>query len=339
MKTLRLVPLAATCLLLAGCSPAVQDKTEQALNMGNAEPAQSSASTAPDGEIIPAPAIADIDATGDILGVRLADALQVGDLAAFRSGTVQSIDVDSSAGDISANAGRFAVVRTESNTVELIDASTGHSSTRIPVGDDITVAAPLTSDSIVAGSDSVERVWVYSKDGTEKATFKVARPSDHILAQSLDGEDRVVRVNRFDTTIQDLHVSEGNQGGTLRVGLGVGKVTFAEDGVVLAADATGDRLFIYTTDEVVRLHQMVPTDGRPWAVAWDSKRKLAWVTSTADNTVVGYDISQGVPLEKMRFNTVAAPQSLAVVDNGTLIIGSATGDGLQVINPDSADKE
>ncbi|KAA8744669.1 WD40 repeat domain-containing protein [Corynebacterium tuscaniense] len=339
MKALRLVPLAATCLLLAGCSPAVQNKTEDVLYMGNAEPAESPAASDPDGEIIPSPAITDIDTTGGILGVRLADALQVGDLAAFRDQNTHTIDVDASSGDVSANAGFFAIVHPNDNEVELISAATGKSVEHIPVGDDITVAAPLTGNNVITGSDSIERVWVYSKDGAEQDTFKVARPSDYILAQSLDSEDRVVRVNRFDTTIQDLHMDEGSQGGTLRVGFGVGKVAFGEDGVVLAADATGDRLFIYTTDEVIRLHQMVPTDGRPWAVAWDSQRNLAWVTSTANNTVVGYDISQGVPLEKMRFKTVTAPQSLVALDGGTLVIGSATGDGLQIINPGNEAKE
>lgn len=337
MKTLRIVPIIATCLLVAGCSPAVQEKTEEALNMSNAEPADSPVATQPSGEVIEAPAITDIDAAGDVLGVRFADSLKIGELAAFRSDKTQTIDVDASAADISVNNDRFAIVRADANEVELIDASSGKTAARVPVGEEVTVAAPLTDDSIVAGSDATERVWVYSADGTEESTFKVARPTDYMLSQSLSDEDRVVRVNRFDTTIQDIHVSKARQGGTLRIGYGVGKVAFGDDGVVLAADATGNRLLIYTTDEVVRLHQMVPTDGRPWAVAWDSKRKLAWVTSTENNTVVGYDISQGVPLEKMRFNTVTSPQSLAVVSDGTLVIGSATGDGLQVINPDNSD--
>lgn len=339
MKVRRILPfILAPTLLLTGCSPAVDQKAnEAALNMGNAEPAESPSASEPDGEVIAFSPIDDIDLTTDILAVRTGDTLRVGGLNAARSGDWKDTTIPAGAADVSANAGRFAVVDKSESAALLVDAATGNAEGRISVGEDVTVAAPLSDGGIIAGSDTKQQVWVYGSDGAEKDSFGVAKGSDYVIAGSStsdgEGADRVVRVNRFDTTIQDLHLDEGEQGGTLRVGLGVGKVAFGGDGLVLAADATGSRLLVYTTDEVIRLHQMVPTDGSPWAVAWDPARQLAWVTSTAENTVTGYDISQGVPLEKEKFSTVAAPQSLAVLDDGTLIIGSATGDGLQVIAP------
>lgn len=320
--------------------------------MGNAEPADSPAAENPDGEVVEFEAIDDIDATvtasGEepVLAVRAGGTLFTGALESISKGEGEEISISPEAADVSANAGRFAVVRAGDNEVDLITPGDGDA-TAIPVDEKVTVAAPLSSGGVIAGSNETERVWVYDQEGNEQDTFKVARPSDFIVAaaaaasdpDSEEAADRVVRVNRFDTTIQDLQVDNARQGGTLRVGLGVGKVAFGEDGLVLAADATGDQLFVYTTDEVIRLHQTVPTDPSPWDVAWDPARKLAWITSTEANTVTGYDISQGVPVEKLKYNTVASPQSLIALDDGTLVIGSATGDGLQIIAPDEEETE
>lgn len=336
MKTRRLFALAtASTLLLAGCGldPAGQI-TENVGTMGNAEPAASPAETEPAGEVVEFEPIQDIDLTNGTLGVRAGSQLVTGTLDEVTNGSAEATAIDENAADISANDGTFAVARPNSNEVELITAGSAHA--LVPVNEDVTVAAPLAGGGIIAGSATTERIWIYAEDGTELDTFKVARPSDYVLAQSLaDNDARAVRVNRFDTTIQDLHAEKGRAGGTLRVGLGVGKIAFGEDGLVLAADATGNRMLVYTTDEVIRLHQMVPTDGSPWDVAWDSKRGLAWVASTETNTVTGYDLSQGVPLEKKKLNTVADPQSLVALDDGTLVIGSASGGGLQIIDPDT----
>ena len=57
-----------------------------------------------------------------------------------------------------------------------------------------------------------------------------------------------------------------------------------------------------------------------------------WVTLTAENQVVGYDIATGIPVEQARFDTVRQPDTVAVdTAGGALLIGSATGDGLQRI--------
>lgn len=348
-KRVFLPVVVSASLVLTGCTQGMIEQGEEQMDtMGNAEPVASPEAADPAGEVIDFDPIQDIDLVPATrtdteikdggLGVRAGDKLLVGDIDMLTSGNARETAIDPDAADISANAGKFAVARADHNEVELIDpAAPSNPNTIVPVGDDVTVAAPLFGGGIIAGSDTEERVWIYAEDGTELETFKVARPSDYLLAQEqTDDDDRVVRINRFDTTIQDLHV-EGHQGGTLRVGLGVGKVAFGENGMVLAADATGNRMLVYTTDEVVRLHQMVPSDGGPWDVAWDSKRRLAWVSSTETNTVTAYDLSQGVPLEKGKLNTVADAQSLIVLEDGSLVLGSASGDGLQVIDPATVD--
>ena len=59
---------------------------------------------------------------------------------------------------------------------------------------------------------------------------------------------------------------------------------------------------------------------------------LAWVAQTATNTVVGYDLATGIPVEKVRYRTVRQPNSLAFDDaSGTLYVVSGAGAGVQVI--------
>ena len=57
-----------------------------------------------------------------------------------------------------------------------------------------------------------------------------------------------------------------------------------------------------------------------------------WVSLTAANLVIGYDLATGIPVERARYPTVRQPNTLAFDDAGnTLFVVSAAGDGVQVI--------
>jgi len=59
---------------------------------------------------------------------------------------------------------------------------------------------------------------------------------------------------------------------------------------------------------------------------------LAWVSQTADNTVIGYDLATGIPVERVRYATVQQPNTLAYDDKSdTLYVVSGSGAGVQVI--------
>ena len=195
------------------------------------------------------------------------------------------------------------------------------------------MATVASTGEVLAGSDTERKVWVF--DGGElKDTIDVARETDQLQAVQVDGQrDSVVRTNRFDTTIQDIDWNGSRQGGTLRVGLGVGKVRGGEHGLVLAADSTGSQLHVYTTDDIIRLQQSAPVPEGPWDAAWDPAQRLAWVSSLASNTATGYDISQGIPVKRKHFATVADAQSIITLDDGTVVAASASGDGIQIVSP------
>ena len=70
--------------------------------------------------------------------------------------------------------------------------------------------------------------------------------------------------------------------------------------------------------------------GAPFGLT--GSRGLVWVSLSASNTVVGYDLSTGIPVEKVRYPTVQQPNSLAFDDaSGTLYVISGSGGGIQVI--------
>ena len=204
--------------------------------MGSAEPAQSPAATAPAGQVVSFEPVRDLDVTDGRIGVRTGDALVIGTLEEIARGAGERHALDTSCGDASANAGTFAVAC--AGEIKLFGAREEAIGTDLPV----TVATVASSGEVLAGSDSERKIWVF-EDGELASTIDVARETDQLQAVQVDGQrDSVVRTNRFDTTIQDIDWTGSRQGGTLRVGLGVGKVAGGEHGLVLAADSTGNQL-------------------------------------------------------------------------------------------------
>ncbi|WP_301924578.1 YncE family protein [Corynebacterium glaucum] len=325
----------ATAVLAGGlsaCSSPTELADELAVNMGNASPIESPSATDPDGEVHEYESVLDLDTTDGLIAVRTADAITVGTLDEILDETAESWPLEAECGDVSANAGVFAVGC--GTTVRTFTAS---GADELAVEHPATAATVTTSGEILTGSSDERNVWVY-RDGELVKTISVARETDSLQAVPVDGQpDTVVRTNSFDTTIQDLDWNGGRQGGTLRVGLGVGKIAGGEQGLVLAADTTGNQLLVYTSDDIIRLHQMAPVPESPWGVAWDPADRLAWIASTASNLVTGYDISRGVPLERAQLRTVANARSIVSLDDGTLVLASATGDGIQIITPAQQD--
>ena len=112
---------------------------------------------------------------------------------------------------------------------------------------------------------------------------------------------------------------------------GEGATTMAADsaGRVLVADTRGGQLLVFGTGPLI-LRQRYPVPDAPYGLAGSST--LAWVSQTASNSVVGYDLATGIPVEKVRYRTVQQPNSLVYDESsGTLYVVSGSGAGVQVI--------
>ncbi|EUA42086.1 hypothetical protein I553_5946 [Mycobacterium xenopi 4042] len=135
-------------------------------------------------------------------------------------------------------------------------------------------------------------------------------------------------MDRGQTSVTAVGV-DGNAEQALRAGLGATTVTADPVGRVLVADTRGGQLLVFGVDPLI-LRQAYPVRQAPYGLA--GSRQLAWVSQTATNMVIGYDLSTGIPVERVRYPTVRQPNSLTFDDaSGTLYVVSGSGDGVQVI--------
>lgn len=141
--------------------------------------------------------------------------------------------------------------------------------------------------------------------------------------------DTAVVLDRGQTSVTTVDPSGTKAAQALRAGEGATMMAADPLGRVLVADTRGDELLVFGVDPLI-MRQRYPVPDAPYGVAGSSG--LAWVSQTATNTVIGYDLSTGIPVEKVRHRTVQQPNLLAYDDaSGTLYVVSGTGAGVQVI--------
>lgn len=151
--------------------------------------------------------------------------------------------------------------------------------------------------------------------------------ADQVLAT----DRHAVVFDRLRNALFQLDVRAGTVDEGLRAGKGSTNAVTDRFGRVLVADTRGDALLAFSVDPLL-MRQRYPVAGAPYGLAYDPRRDLTWVTLTKTNEVVGFDVAGGQPEERYRFPTVEQPNNVAVdPDSGRVIVASATGKGVQVI--------
>lgn len=300
--------------------------------MGSAEAIESPAATNPAGEVVkldPSYAeVQDMERAGEHLALRSGDVVAIGTLEAIKDGEAVTNRVDAECGDMTSTDTEFVLACPDG--VHIFAASSGAETEVVSTSEPVSTAVKTTDGTIIAGVKDDRRA-LRIRDGEEK-DFSTEYDSTQMIAIPVEGrEDAVLRTNSRYTIIQDLKWQDANAGAILRVGLGVGQIAPAEHGMALATDTLGSQLMVYFADDVVRLQKTVPVDESPWGVAWESGNRTAWVASTADNQLVGWDVAAPSLTETERFSTVANAKNVVVMPDGTKVLASATGDGLQTI--------
>jgi hypothetical protein len=163
--------------------------------------------------------------------------------------------------------------------------------------------------------------------GSETAIAEKVKIFARVDAIATEGNNAVV-LDRGQTSVTSLN-SDGRTQQALRAGEGATTLVADPRGRVLVADTRGGQLLVFGVDPLIE-RQAYPVPHAPYGLA--GSRNLAWVSQTAANMVVGYDLTTGIPVEKVRYPTVQQPNSLAFDDTSdTLYVVSATGGGVQVI--------
>jgi hypothetical protein len=189
---------------------------------------------------------------------------------------------------------------------------------------DFTAIAHRADGRLVLGSAD-GAVYTLSNDTDVGARVKIFARVDSIVMQ---GNTAVV-LDRGQTSVTTIEGGGNHAAQALRAGDGATTIAADPAGRVLVVDTRGESLLVYGIDPLM-LRQRYPVRQAPYGLVGSSR--LAWVSQTAANLVVGYDLATGIPVEKVRYPTVRQPNSLAFDDaTGTLYVVSATGDGVQVI--------
>lgn len=214
----------------------------------------------------------------------------------------------------------------------LVDVAT-RAVSRVPVTGhedaDFTAIARRGDGRMVLG-DAGGTVYTLTPDGGVAAALKIFARVDGIVTQG----DTAVVLDRGQTSVTSLNADGTSAEHALRAGDGATTMAADPNGRVLVADTRGGELLVYGVDPLM-LRQRYPVPDAPYGLtASDDGKKsgLAWVSQTATNTVVGYDLATGIPVEKVRYRTVRQPNTLAFDDaSDTLYVVSGAGDGVQMI--------
>jgi hypothetical protein len=214
-----------------------------------------------------------------------------------------------------------------------VDLSTGHTA-RVTVADapqaDFSAIAQRADGRLVLGSADGAVYTLASQTPSSAGTATVSRRNKsfaHVDSLATQGNTTVV-LDRGQTSVTTIG-ADGHVEQALRAGEGA--TTLAADplGRVLVADTRGGQLLVYGVEPLI-LRQAYPVREAPYGLV--GSRGLAWVSLTASNVVIGYDLSTGIPVERVRYPTVQQPNSLALDEaSDTLYVVSGSGAGVQII--------
>lgn len=190
-------------------------------------------------------------------------------------------------------------------------------------GTDFTAIARRADGTLVLGSAD-GAVFLLSSPTAVGQRMQIFARVDSLVTQ---GNTTVV-LDRGQTSVTTID-ADGRAQQALRAGEGATTMAADPAGRVLVTDTRGDELLVFSVDPLI-MRQRYPVPSAPYGVS--GSQQLAWVSQTASNVVVGYDLATGIPVEKVRYPTVQQPNILTVDPaTDTLYVVSGSGAGVQVI--------
>lgn len=222
---------------------------------------------------------------------------------------------------VAGRGGYFAVDLTSGRATQVRVADAGET--------DFTAIAQRADGRLVLGSadGAVYSLAAPPPDGGPAAVESRSKIFARVDSLATHGDTTVV-LDRGQTSVTAIG-ADGRAQQALRAGTGAANMVADPWGRVLVADTRGGQLLVYGVDPLI-LRQAYPVPQAPYGLA--GSRALAWVSQTASNMVIGYDLSTGIPVEKVRYPTVQQPNSLAFDEaSDTLYVVSGCGAGVQVV--------
>lgn len=120
----------------------------------------------------------------------------------------------------------------------------------------------------------------------------------------------------------------------LPAGTGPTHVVADRHGRMVVSDTRGGQLLVFDPTGTPRQVGQLAVPGQPYGITYDPVRDRLWVTVTAANQVVGYDMGDSTPREVARIPTVRQPNTVAVDPTTGRLFVTGTNDGtVQIITP------
>lgn len=326
----------ATTMSLVGCGSSKDDAAQKAETVAPATASAAPAGPAapPAGSVVPTPAGSTVLAhSGKSLAVLGADGTSVlrlstdaigGESTTIRTPRLTRVIGVGDGGFV--GAGPETLVRIGADGV----VSTSPTSVAEP-----TALARTHSGQILVGAGNGHLV-VFDQDFKQIRDIGGFVGVDDITVSpagaDLPGE-QVVVLDKAQSSVTPVDISNGEFGAALRAGNGATEATVDHYGRILVSNTRDDEIIgFFGSPLVMRFRYPVPHG--PYAVDYDDTRNLLWVSTTANNEVVAYDLAGGEPVEKHRFAAVAQPDALAVDDTtGAVYVLSTRDGGVQVVEP------
>ena len=223
----------------------------------------------------------------------------------------------------------------------LVPVSVPGSLLRVPLGDAAPKGAAVSRTDLDAGPRGAVTVggWTVVALGDRLVVLEGAEVRRTVTgftdaARLVPAGTKVAVLDRGRAAVSLVDPGSGRVGPALRAGNGAADAVVDRFGRILVTDVADGELLVFAGDPLL-LRQRAPMPGGPYGLAYDARRDMAWVTLTARNEVVGLRVIGGEPVEVYRFPTVHQPDAVAVDPaSGRVLVASASGAGLQVIDPE-----
>ncbi|MEV0699701.1 hypothetical protein AB0I53_17595 [Saccharopolyspora sp. NPDC050389] len=324
MRRLAIICLSAA--LLTGCGmDTTSDPLQVTDTLAAATPATAPpATTPPAGTVHPAPPVQHTAYDRDTHTLVLASGPDL-TLVDPRTNTQRTLTLPSAPATLRTDRGQLTAALPDTNLITRIDLRTATAQpTQIPGGP--VDAIDLDGNRTAVILRDTATVTVLQNGNPTATTEKFQGP-----AQLLPTHGGIAVLDRLTTAITPIDPATGTKGAGLRAGQGATNAITDRYGRIITIDTRGQELLAFSTDPLI-MKQRYPVPGAPYGLAYDPTRDLAWVTLTATNELVGYDITGGEPQERHRLPTITQPNSVAVdPDTGDIYIASANGAGYQVV--------